>query len=407
MPTQRDTLQNQINGLFSKFEQLQTENAKNGIADRFTQATIEEMKFKIPESFEFEDGWKEKVMGLSNPIRIPMEHLFFAEFGSLGLSPKDLEKVNKAFLHATKGTVAEENQWPKNNTNVKAIQIEAAFNFVNIAAKVASLKASDQVHGSLIFLRNFAELRTGTRNYTVEEAIHWALREKPTNFSEVKDWYLRRNHGGEIRDRRNEYKELKIRPSQCLQQFMEVIALKRYRLPRDDQGSVDDMFAKIEISRTSHKWDTYEMSLLELIANRRAMKRTQGEELDETDWHDVYRRARDNNDQYAIYGKNNGEPGSKKKGKARGTKRGSPEKVHNPETNSETEKPPKKKYKHYCEYGCGYNNTHPSEKCYRKKKFLREKEKEKQNQATTASVETVQTVATIQDGIDRKAQSAE
>ena len=378
---------------------LSVSDTTNGNNNQFPPATDMDMKTPIPESMEIPEDHESKVKWIPNPINIPTKWLYFSEYGNFGLNQKALDKVSKAFLNATKGSMATDNKWPKNMERAKVEDFENAFNFVTIASRNASLEPDEQIPGALMFLRNFAELRTNNRNYAVEECIHWALRTGPNEFREVRDWFIRRNHEGEIRERRNEYRDLKIRANQNLQHFMEVAYQLRLKLPMEDRGTFDELFGKIETARSEHKWDSFEATLLQSISTRRENKQSRGKTLDETDWQEVYRAARANNKQSTVYNRGNQKTTPNKEGQQNRKRKNL----------SDSEKPDKKQKKEnglFCEYKFhGWNNTHETKDC---RALQRLKDRKNQgNKSTVAATNTGPTVATLQDAIDDAAEKSD
>lgn len=139
-----------------------------GSTNQFPPATEADMEIPIPDGMKIPEDYESKVEWIPNPINIPGKYLYFSEYGNFGLDQKALDKVSKAFLNATKGSLANDSKWPKNWERAKVEDFENAFNFVTIASKNASLEPEERIPGALIFLRNFAELRTCNRNYAVE-----------------------------------------------------------------------------------------------------------------------------------------------------------------------------------------------------------------------------------------------
>lgn len=404
MSSRSRNFENQLATIQEELETIKNRNQNsNGNQASFSMAKPENMKIEIPEEARKKINESKNIdvvtKELPNPIGLPKEWLYLAEVLHCGVSDEGLKKISQAFKDAMRSPFAKESQWPRRRERARLEDFERAFKFINSAVKNANLSEAERVTGALVFMRRYAELSNDERNYQVEETIHWSLRYGPKNFREVRDWFIRRNHGGEVRDRRVNYKALKIRPDQTLQQFMEVITDHRAKLPQEDKGTVEDMFTKVESSTTSHNWDTFESTLLQLIASRRAERNQANQKLDEADWENIYREARKNNTQWEG-GSNRPKPAQRKR--ARETNKEKPKKSVRFENNKEenTNNSYKNNGNKRVAYNCklhGQNRTHNTEQCY----TLQKLEKRKQDKKEVAAMIGTDTIGSLQDEIDQ------
>ena len=380
----------------------------------FEMASPEEMKVPIPDGFEFPDNFqsdlKSEEQPIDNPIGLPDRWLWMSEYGNCGLKKDTLGEISKAIDKLSKDDLSSA-PWPSSSGRlIKAV--ENAFIKILNKLERCNLTGQTKMVAGLILWRRYARLSTTNRDYEIEEAIHWALRMGPKQLEDVKNWYIRRNHSGEIREYRNAYQNLRIRDNQSLQRYMEMIKTWRLRLPLEDRGTVAQMFQKIEDHKTSHKWNTCETTILQSIANRRLEKNNRGEQLDGVDWEVIYREARTNNNQNKL-GQQAASPSKAKaedKGNGNKRKRQQPSPKGNGKGSNTNEQPEKKgRYEGNPTFHCshhGPNRSHTDKDC----KVLRYKQRREANTTVatadtetttpvTATVGTIDTVGRLQDEI--------